>query len=262
MLILVLGLDETLEGEEGDTGNSYYSGDKGDLLLPPSQRLLLERMLALGKPTAVVLLAGSAIDLSAAQEKADAILLGWYPGAGGGKAIAELLFGEASPSGKLPLTFYRNDALAEMPAFTDYSMQNRTYRYYAGTPLYPFGYGLGYGKCAVRALEADREAASVRVRNESERELEEVVELYIRDEGSPLAPPRPVLCGFRRVALAPGEEKALRIPLDPAGFTVVDEAGRRIPGSGRWTLYAGFGAPDARTRELTGQEVLSVSVTA
>ena len=262
VLILVLGLDETLEGEEGDTGNSYYSGDKGDLLLPPSQRLLLERMLALGKPTAVVLLAGSAIDLSAAQEKADAILLGWYPGAGGGKAIAELLFGEASPSGKLPLTFYRNDALAEMPAFTDYSMQNRTYRYYAGTPLYPFGYGLGYGKCAVRALEADREAASVRVRNESERELEEVVELYIRDEGSPLAPPRPVLCGFRRVALAPGEEKALRIPLDPAGFTVVDEAGRRIPGSGRWTLYAGFGAPDARTRELTGQEVLSVSVTA
>ena len=262
VLILVLGLDETLEGEEGDTGNSYSSGDKGDLLLPPSQRLLLERMLALGKPTAVVLLAGSAIDLSAAQEKADAILLGWYPGAGGGKAIAELLFGEASPSGKLPLTFYRNDALAEMPAFTDYSMQNRTYRYYAGTPLYPFGYGLGYGKCAVRALEADREAASVRVRNESERELEEVVELYIRDEGSPLAPPRPVLCGFRRVALAPGEEKALRIPLDPAGFTVVDEAGRRIPGSGRWTLYAGFGAPDARTRELTGQEVLSVSVTA
>ncbi len=262
VLILVLGLDETLEGEEGDTGNSYYSGDKGDLLLPPSQRLLLERMLALGKPTAVVLLAGSAIDLSAAQEKADAILLGWYPGAGGGKAIAELLFGEASPSGKLPLTFYRNDALAEMPAFTDYSMRNRTYRYYKGTPLYPFGYGLGYGRCALADLRADRAGASLRVRNESVRALEEVVELYIRDEDSPLAPPHPVLCGFRRVALAPGEEKTLRIPLDPSGFTVVDEEGRRIPGSGRWTLYAGFGAPDARTGELTGQEVLSVSVTA
>ena len=138
-VILVLGLDETLEGEEGDTGNSYFSGDKADLLLPEPQRRLLERVLDLGKPTAVVLMVGSAIDLSQAQERAGAILLSWYPGAGGGKAVAELLFGRASPSGKLPVTFYRNEALDEMPAFTDYSMLARSYRYYTGAPLYPFG---------------------------------------------------------------------------------------------------------------------------
>ena len=136
VVVLVLGLDETLEGEEGDTGNANASGDKQDLQLPAPQRLLLDKVLSVGKPTVVLLMAGSAIDLSAAQEKANAILLTWYPGAGGGKAVADLLFGKASPSGKLPVTFYYNKALEEMPDFTDYSMKNRTYRYYSGTPLY------------------------------------------------------------------------------------------------------------------------------
>ncbi len=259
-VILVLGLDETLEGEEGDTGNSYYSGDKGDLLLPEPQRLLLEQMLALGKPTVVILLAGSAIDLSAAQEKAGAILLGWYPGAAGGRAVAELLFGKESPSGKLPVSFYTNGALAEMPDFTDYSMRNRTYRYYTGTPLYPFGYGLGYGKCSLELLKADRGEAVVRVRNESGRALGEVVELYMRDESSPLAPPNPVLCGFRRIRLEAGEEKELAVAIDKNAFTVVNEDGKRIPGSGTWRLWAGFGAPDARTEELSGRKLPSILV--
>ena len=259
-VILVLGLDETLEGEEGDTGNSYFSGDKADLLLPEPQRRLLERVLALGKPTAVVLMVGSAIDLSQAQERAGAILLSWYPGAGGGKAVAGLLFGRASPSGKLPVTFYRNEALDEMPAFTDYSMLARSYRYYTGAPLYPFGYGLSYGKCSLLSLEADRRFASLLVRNDSSRELEEVVELYLRDEASPLAPPNPILCGFQRLRLAPGEERELKIPIEPAAFTVVNEKGERIPGSGSWRLYAGFGAPDQRTEELTGRKALSLSI--
>ena len=259
-VILVLGLDETLEGEEGDTGNSYYSGDKADLLLPESQRLLMEKVLAVGKPTVVVLLAGSAIDLEGAREKADAILLGWYPGAGGGKAVAELLFGTESPSGKLPVSFYPNGALARMPAFTDYSMQNRTYRYYTGEVLYPFGYGLSYGSCGIALEKAERSGASVRVRNESERALEEVVELYIRDEGSPLAPPHPVLCGFQRVRLEAGEEKTLFVPIAENAFTVVNEEGKRIPGSGSWTLWAGFGAPDARTEALTGRKAVSAPI--
>ncbi len=257
-VILVLGLDETLEGEEGDTGNSYYSGDKADLLLPAPQRALLSRVLALGKPTVVILMAGSAIDLSEAQEKADAVLLSWYPGASGGRAVAELLFGNESPSGKLPVTFYRNDALAHMPAFTDYSMRGRTYRYYRETPLYPFGYGLSYGSCSLSALEADTGHARLTVRNESDRELEEVVELYLHDESSAFAPPNPVLCGFRRIRLAPHEEKALTIEIDKAAFTVVNDAGERLPGSGSWTLYAGFGAPDQRTAELTGRKPLSL----
>ena len=257
-VILVLGLDETLEGEEGDTGNSYYSGDKADLLLPAPQRALLSRVLALGKPTVVILMAGSAIDLSEAQEKADAVLLSWYPGASGGRAVAELLFGNESPSGKLPVTFYRNDALAHMPAFTDYSMRGRTYRYFRETPLYPFGYGLSYGSCSLSALEADTGQARLTVRNESDRELEEVVELYLHDEDSAFAPPNPVLCGFRRIHLAPHEEKALTIEIDKAAFTVVNDAGERLPGSGSWTLYAGFGAPDQRTAELTGRKPLSL----
>ncbi len=259
-VVLVLGLDETMEGEEGDTGNSYASGDKEDLLLPRQQRLLLTRILDLGKPTVLVLMVGSAIDVSEAQEKAGAVLLSWYPGASGGRAVAELLFGKESPSGKLPVTFYRNGALGELPAFTDYAMKGRTYRYYRGTPLYPFGYGLSYGNCAVTALSADRERAAVTVRNNGTRGTGEVVELYLHDEKSPFAPPNPVLCGFARVDLAAGEEKELQIAIDPSAFTVVNDAGERVAGSGKWTLYAGFGGPDKRTEELTGQKALRVSL--
>ena len=259
-VILVLGLNETLEGEEGDTGNSYNSGDKADLLLPEPQRILLSSVLAVGKPTVVILLAGSAIDLSEAQDKANAILLGWYPGAGGGRAIAKLLFGEASPSGKLPVTFYRNDALSELPAFTDYAMAGRTYRYYRGEPLYPFGYGLSYGACEVTGLSADRTRAEVRIVNHGSRDTEDVIELYLRDEKSPFAPPNPILCGFQRIFLAAGEEKTVSVPIDEAAFTVVTDMGERTPGSGAWTLYAGFGGPDARTEALTGRKACAVPI--
>ena len=215
-------------------------------------------VLAVGKRTVVILLAGSAIDLASAQEKADAILLSWYPGAGGGRAVAELLFGEASPSGKLPVTFYRNEALADMPAFTDYAMAGRTYRYYRGEPLYPFGYGLSYGDCQVTALSADRTRARVTVVNRGARDTEEGLQLYLRDEESPFAPPNPILCGFQRVFLAAGDEKTLSVPLDEEAFTVVTDGGDRIPGSGKWMLYAGFGGPDPRTEALTGRKACAV----
>ena len=257
-VILVLGLDETLEGEEGDTGNSYFSGDKDSLLLPESQRILMERVLAIGIPTVVILMAGSSIDLSDAQDKADAVLLTWYPGAEGGRAVAELLFGVQSPSGKLPVTFYRNEALSEMPDFTDYSMRNRTYRYYSGTPLYPFGYGLTYGDCRITDLKADGNSIHITVRNNGSRKCEDVLELYIRDNLSPLATPHPVLCGFQRIAIDAGAEVSCTLKLSPDAFTVVREDGVRIPGSGSWTLYAGFGAPDERTAELTGKKPFSV----
>ena len=259
VVVLVLGLDETMEGEEGDTGNAAASGDKLDLLLPEPQRKLMQRVLDVGKPTVVVLMAGSSIDLSVAQEKAEAILLSWYPGAGGGKAVADLLFGKCSPSGKLPVTFYYNEALNEMPDFTDYAMHNRTYRYYTGKPLYPFGYGLTYGDVTVTGLTADREKATVTLENRG-RVTEDVVQLYIRDNDSQDAPVNPILCGFQRVSLAAGECKTVSVSIDPAAFTVVNEAGERIPGSGSWTLYAGLGQPDARTEELTGKAALSVEL--
>ena len=123
VVILCVGLNETLEGEEGDTGNSDASGDKVDLHLPKVQEELIEKVTAVGKPTIVVLMAGSAIDLNYAQDNCNGILLAWYPGARGGRAIADLLFGKESPSGKLPITFYKD--LEGMPEFTDYSMKNR-----------------------------------------------------------------------------------------------------------------------------------------
>ena len=147
VVILCLGLDETLEGEEGDTGNSYASGDKADLQLPESQRELLEAVAACGKPTVLCVLSGSALDLRFADAHMNAVLQVWYPGARGGKAAADLLFGACSPSGKLPVTFYRD--LDGFPAFEDYSMKGRTYRYLEKEPLYPFGYGLTYGRVEV-----------------------------------------------------------------------------------------------------------------
>ncbi len=260
VVVLALGYDERLEGEEPDDGNAYGSGDKEDLLLPPPQRKLLHAVLALKKPTVLLLMAGSAVDVSEAQQCADAVLLTWYPGARGGRAVAELLFGEASPSGKLPVTFYRNEALSELPAFTDYAMAGRTYRYYGGTPLYPFGYGLSYADMSLSGLSADRSEAKLRIQNRSPFAAEEVVQLYLKDEASPDAPPNPVLCGFLRVRLEAGESREVTIPLEARAFTVVTAAGERIPGSGRWTLYAGFGQPDSRTEELTGKACLSVAL--
>jgi beta-glucosidase len=159
------------------------------------------------------------------------------------------------------VTFYRNEALREMPDFTDYSMENRTYRYYRGEPLYPFGYGLSYGRCTITELRADRDKAEVTVRNDGPLDTDEVVEIYLKDEGSPLAPPNPVLCGFRRIRLGAGEETSVSVAIDPGAFTVVNGEGRRIPGSGTWRLYAGFGAPDPRTEALTGRTAVSVPLT-
>ena len=259
VVVLVLGLDETLEGEEGDTGNADASGDKRNLLLPQGQRELAKAVLDTGKPVILCLMAGSAIDVSEIADRAAAVVQLWYPGARGGKAAADILFGKRSPSGKLPVTFYYNSALEEMPAFTDYSMKNRTYRYYTGKPLYPFGYGLTYGDTSVVSMTADKNAAAVTVRNDG-MDTEDVLQLYLKDMASPDAPENPILCGFRRVALAQGEEKEIIIPLNPDAFRVCNAEGQWIPGSGKWTLYAAFGQPDARTEELTGKKAVSCTI--
>ena len=139
-------------------------------------------------------------------------------------------------------------------------MKNRTYRYYTGTPLYPFGYGLTYGDVVVTDVTADREKATVTVENRGSRETEDVVQLYMKDNQSPDAPTNAVLCGFRRVALLPGEQKIVEISIDPHAFTVVNDQGERVPGSGSWTLYAHTGQPDARTQELTKRIAVQTSI--
>ena len=264
-VLLVLGLDETLEGEAPDDGNSMEAGDKPDLLLPDVQRELMERVLAVGKPTVVILLAGSSIDLSVAEERAQAVFCAWYPGARGGKAVADQLFGKRSPSGKLPVTFYHDEDLAHLPEFTDYSMQGRTYRYLDRTPLYPFGYGLTYADVRVLAASAEQStdgglSVRVSVQNMGSVATEDVVQLYIRAEDSPFATPNPVLCGFARVHLNAGESKELSFSVAPASLTVVDDAGNRIFPGGRYSLYAGTSQPDARSRALTGVSPVKVEL--
>ncbi len=263
VVILVVGLDETLEGEEGDTGNSDASGDKRDLLLPASQRRMLEAVTALGKPTVICLMAGSAIDLGEAGRRANAILNVWYPGARGGRAVAELLLGKASPSGKLPVTFYRNEQLDDMPDFTDYAMEGRTYRYFAQEPLYPFGYGLTYGDVSVTSAGAeaaeDGIRGTARIRNNGPMATQDVVQVYVQNEGSAHAPRNPRLCAFRRVTCPAGETVLAEMTVPTAALLVVDDAGNRTA-EGKPVLYVGMGQPDSRTRALTGHDSVSIEL--
>ncbi len=253
--ILCLGLDATLEGEEGDTGNEYSSGDKNTLGLPPCQQKLLQTVLAVGKPVVVVLSAGSALSVDAG----NALLQAWYPGQAGGTALARILFGEVSPSGRLPVTFYRS--VDDLPAFTDYAMKNRTYRYFEGEALYPFGYGLGYGRFRYTDAAWQGGAVAVTVENLGDMAADEVAQVYIKDHDSPCAVRNHSLCAMRRVTLAPGEKARLTLPVGEAAFTSVDEAGARAKRGKRYTLYVGGSQPDARSVALTGQAPLAVEVT-
>ena len=265
VVILCVGLDETLEGEEGDTGNSYASGDKIDLQLPAPQRELMEVVAKSGKPVVLCVMSGSALDLSYGAEHFDAVLQLWYPGSEGGKAAAKVLFGEVSPSGKLPVTFY--DGLDDLPAFEDYSMKGRTYRYMEGKAQYPFGYGLTYGDTAVTdARLADAETADdsvvleADVENKGTMAAEEVLQVYVEALDSADAPKNPTLCAFARVALGAGETKTVKIMVPADAFTVVDEEGNRKKEGKTFRLHVGFGQPDARTKELTGKEPAVVTL--
>lgn len=261
VVVLVVGLNETLEGEEGDEGNNYASGDKDSLLLPKPQRELMKAVAEMGKPVVLALMAGSDMDLSYADEQFDAVMLLWYPGARGGKAFAELLFGDASPSGKLCVTFY--DGIEALPDFEDYSMKGRTYRYLEQKPEYPFGYGLTYGDAECTAAEWSKQTPyQIRVKlvNHGECRIEEVVQIYAEACENSLAPGHPRLCGFRRTALRPGEEKEITVYLDSHTYTVIDEAGNRVSGGSHYRLYAGTSQPDQRSAELLGHTPVKVEV--
>lgn len=268
VVVLCLGLDETLEGEEGDTGNSYASGDKVDLLLPEVQRELLEAVVATGKPVILVNMTGSAMDLRYAQEHCAAIVQAWYPGARGGRVVADILTGEISPSGKLPVTFYRDTE--ELPDFEDYSMKGRTYRYFTGEVLYPFGYGLTYGSAEISGVKlggqelADGSEArlpggsfdsfEVTVSNTGDRDVEEVVQVYIKALDSADATPNERLCGFARVSVKTGGQAVVRVPVDRDALTVINDEGEKVSGGSRYAVSVGFGQSDARTEELTGKK--------
>ena len=262
VVVLVVGLNENLEGEEGDTGNSYASGDKLDLLLPPSQRALLHAMEESGKKVILCLMSGSAIDLSFAQEHFAAVLQLWYPGAGGGKVLSDILFGECSPSGKLPVTFYYDDD--PMPPFEDYSMKGRTYRYLEKAPLYPFGYGLSYGDVTVTDAQADAQdpyLMHVQCVQSRPTDTDEVIQIYVDPVESADRPLHPRLCGFARIHVGAGAGAEAAVRLDKLTYTVVNDQGERVDGGSTYVFYAGTCQPDERSEELTGKRPVKVMVT-
>ena len=248
--IACVGLDAGLEGEEGDTGNEYFSGDKNDLLLPESQRRLLETIDKKSKKLVTVIAAGSNLNVPWGNAK----VFTWYPGQAGGTALAELLFGEKNFSGHLPLTFYKD--VDDLPAFENYSMQNRTYRYFSGKPLYPFGYGLSY--TSFKLIRADAEDLTVKaeIQNTGKMSGDALIQIYVACE-SAYAPLHPRLCGFKRISLEPGEKNTVIIDLDPLTNTVVTESGERME-TEQYTLFAGLCQPDENSVRMSGSKPIAI----
>jgi len=253
VVVAFVGLSPDLEGEEMNVHvTGFDGGDRTDIGLPAAQEKLLEAVKATGKPLVVVLTSGSAIAANWANQNADAMLEAWYSGEAGGTAIAETLAGINNPSGRLPITFYRDTT--DLPAFTDYSMHNRTYRYFNGPVLYPFGYGLSYTRFAYAGakLSSTSIAAgasvtiSAEVRNTGAVAGDEVAEVYI-DAPDDTGVEHPSLAGFARVYLAPGESKRVSVLIDPRSLSRVDDKGVRRIAAGEYTLSVGGGQPGTTT---------------
>lgn len=255
LVILCVGLDAYIEGEEGDAGNEFASGDKIDLRLPDPQRLLVSKIMEKGKPVIIVSAVGSAINVEA---DCDAVIHTWYPGQSGGKALADILFGKVSPSGKLPVTFYAD--ADQLPAFDDYSMTGRTYRYTRENILYPFGYGLTYSKTSLSDLVVDGKQATLNITNTGGVDTDDVVQFYLKDD-SECAAPYPTLCGFVRVHLTAGETQSVSVEIPELAFTSVDADGVRAVRGKNYVLYAGTCQPDPLSEKLTGTACLSQTIT-
>ncbi|HSG01499.1 MAG TPA: glycoside hydrolase family 3 C-terminal domain-containing protein, partial [Vicinamibacterales bacterium] len=268
-VVLVLGLSSRLEGEEMPVPvEGFAGGDRTSLDLPQVQQALMESVVAAaqGKPVVLVLLSGSALSPTWADGHVPAIVQAWYPGQAAGTAVAEVLFGNVSPTGRLPVTFYRS--AGDLPAFDDYSMRNRTYRYFEGAPLYPFGHGLSYSRFAYGRLAVPRNAAvgatvgvAVEVRNAGDVAADEVVQLYVTDLEASAEVPRLALKGFRRVSLRPGEKRTVRFTLDERAFSLVGADGRRIVEPGRFRIAVGGKQPGLRgTADAATTGVLSAEL--
>lgn len=262
VVIFVGGLTSQIEGEEMRVSlPGFAGGDRTDLRLPASQQRLLEALQATGKPVVLVLTAGSALAVDWAQQNLPAILFAWYPGQRGGSAVADVLFGDADPGGRLPVTFYK--AEEQLPAFDDYRMEGRTYRYFRGQPLYPFGHGLSYGSFEWSGLALDRTRIArggklriqARVRNTGSRPGDQVAQLYVRSPGSVPGRANRELKGFVRVSLRPGESRQIFFDLNPEQDLRLYDRARAdyaVP-AGRYEVEVGASSGDIR---LTGTFVV------
>jgi beta-glucosidase len=257
IVVMCLGLNATIEGEEGDASNEYASGDKNHLNLPGLQQELLETIHKTGKPIILLLLSGSALAVTWADKKIPAIVQAWYPGAQGGNAIASLLFGEYSPSARLPVTFYKSTE--ELPDFCDYSMKNRTYRYMENEALYPFGYGLSYTRFEYSCLNitntsvqaGESVSCCITVKNVGTRESDEIVQLYLKDLEASVIVPAWQLRGIQRIHLKPQEEIIVHFELTPHHMALINNEGKCILEPGTFRLFIGGSQPDERSQKLT-----------
>lgn len=264
--VLALGLDFSVEGEEMSnfSDDFFMKGDRRYVNLPKTQIKLAEAVCDVCENVVVVILCGSAVDLGEkVNKKAKAILHAWYPGSQGGLAVANILSGKASPSGRLPVTVFTNEH--EIPAFEDYSMKGRTYRFIEGEPLYPFGFGLSYTSFAYSDFKVTESTetslkASVKVKNTGSIKAEERAQLYASFTDSRTTTPHFQLCGISAFALEAGEEKTVEFTVDRYWLSAVLEDGTRVPADGRITLFAGGHQPDKRSNELAGYECESIEL--
>ena len=261
--LLCLGLSPLLEGEEVET-QAEFGDDRTSLDLPGEQEELLKAICALGKPVILVLMNGGPLAVNWAQANVPAIVEAWYPGEEGGTALADVLFGDHNPAGRLPVTFVKS--LDDLPPFIDYAMTGRTYRYLEKEPLYPFGYGLSYttfeyGRLTLgppRIEAGENLTAAVTIKNTGAMAGDEVVQLYLSDLEAGVAVPRWQLRGVRRISLAPGEQVEVSFVLTPEEMAMVDEEGRSVLEPGRFRVYVGGSQPDGRSAALSGAAPLCV----
>lgn len=251
--IAVIGINTLLEGEEGESILSHYKSDRTDINLPASQlKYLRDLRNNGGKPLIVIVTGGSPINLTEVHEIADAVLFVWYPGEEGGSAVADVLFGDVSPSGKLPLTFPKS--VDQLPAYDDYSMVGRTYKYMDEEPMYPFGFGLSYTQFTYSPLSlvtrGDTILATVTITNSGKVASDEVVQLYISDRDAAFRVPKTDLKRFKRLTLAPGKSQELTFVLTKADFMVVNEVGTKVLDPGMFRVSVGGSSPFSRCTEL------------
>ena len=274
VVVMVLGLSQQIEGEEalseGNAEGSLSQDDRQSLDLPGEQEALLTAVAATGTPVILVLLNGSALAVNWADEQIPAILEAWYPGQAGGRAVAEALFGDTNPGGKLPVTFYRS--AEQLPPFDAYAMAGRTYRYFDDDPLYPFGFGLSYTSFAFHNLsvtpllmyDPQNLQVSVEVKNTGELPGDEVVQVYLSDQDASVPVPRHSLVGFRRVRLTPGAVERMEFNVHPRQYAIVTNDGRWAVEPGHFTIFVGGGQPGfseglSATVELTGDHTFVLS---
>jgi len=249
VVIAVMGLTAQVEGEEGGAWLSEANGDRVHIGLPGVQEELLKELHATGKPVVLVLMSGSAVALGWAAQNLPAIVQAWYPGQEGGNAIADVLFGDYNPAGRLPVTFVTG--LEQLPPFEDYNMQGRTYRFMREEPLFRFGHGLSYTQFKYSNLRLGKDQISpdepvtvtVDVENAGERHGEEVVQLYVSDVEASVPVPLKHLEGFRRISLEPGERRTVRFTLKPEQLAAYDDDGRPFVEPGAFAISVGGGQP-------------------